>query len=288
MMCFVQGLPQRPSAAPFDPRGSQAESQAADLLCSVRACDNDAKDLAAKTDGMLGPLQQQQHSQQSAEPARDACSCAEGGTQAALPADRAPECITPRRAEQGLLLRSAPLSPLPEPAQEAPAATSGLQDKPGLLLPPVLHAARHDVPSQEMSPPRNASEAEQSPVSAAAGAGQPDVEQQLGELSAHSLQPMWQKPRPQPKARQAEARSGPPSSCMPAAALGEELSPEHECVVCLDARRCVMLAPCGHTPYCAECAEQLCGPNGIQAPARGQVCPLCREAVLATVYKTFY
>ena len=140
------------------------------------------------------------------------------------------------------------LSLPPELAQEAPAATLRLQDKPGMLLPPVLHGARHHVPSQELSPPRSASRAAQSSMSAAANAKQSGVEQQLRELPSHIPQPKSQKPRPQPRVRQAEACLGVPSSCMPATALGDELSPEHECVVCLDARHCVMMAPCGHTP----------------------------------------
>ena len=281
----MQELPRQPSAAPTDPTGQKTESQAANSSCSVRACDNEVKDLVAGTDVVLRHLQQP--SKHSAEPTQDACSCAAGGAQAALSADMAPECLTPKRAEQGSLLRSAPLSPLPEPAQEAPAATSGLQDMMEVQLPPVLHTSGHNAPSQELPRPRNTSEALQT-GSAAAGAGQSGLEQQLGKLSAHSPQPKWQKPRPQPRARQAKAHTGPASSCMPAAVPGDELSPEDECLVCMAAQRCVLLAPCGHLPYCIECAEQLCGPKGVQAINKGQLCPLCREAVLATVVKTFH
>ena len=59
-------------------------------------------------------------------------------------------------------------------------------------------------------------------------------------------------------------------------------------MICLAAQRCVLLALCGHMPYCIECAEQLCGPKGIHAAGKGQVCPLCQEAVASTVSKTFY
>ena len=283
----MQELPRQPLAASPDPRGQQAETQAADSSCSVRACNNEAKHLVAATDNVLG--RPQQPSQHCAEPAQDACSCAEGGAQAALSANRAPECVAPKRAEQGLLLRSPPLSPLQEPAQEAPAATSGLQDRLGLLLPPVLHAAGYDVPSQQLSQPRNASQTMRTgSAAAAAGHRQSGAEQQLGELPAPSLLPKLQKPRPQPRARHAGACTGPPSSCMPAAVPGDELCPEDECVVCLAAQRCVLLAPCGHMPYCSECAEQLCGPKGVHAINKGQVCPLCREAVASTVSKTCY
>ena len=227
----------------------------------------------ATNDTVLGHLQQP--SQQSTdEPAQDACTCAERGTQAALSADRAPEYLTPEAAEQGLLMRSAPLSPLPEPPLGASAIPPELQDIMDLLLPPVLHTIGHNVPSQDLSRPRNASRATQSPGSAAAGTQQLSAEQQQGELPASSQQPAVQKPRPKPRARRAEAGTGPPISCMPAAAPGHELSPEHECVVCLDVQPCVMVAPCGHIPCCKECAEQLCGPDGIHALTRGQVCPL--------------
>ena len=94
------------------------------------------------------------------------------------------------------------------------------------------------------------------------------------------------RPRPQAKGRAAEADTA--SLCkQPAAASGYKLRPEDECVVCLSARRSVMLAPCGHKPYCMECAVELCGPHGIYAMATGQVCPLCRQEVRATVSKTF-
>ena len=235
----------------------------------------------ATTDIVLG--QPQEPSRQSAEPSQDASTWAERGAQAALSADRAPECLTPEAAEQGLLMRSVPLSPLPEPPLEASAAASGLQDIMDLLLPPVLHSTSHNVPSQALSRPRTAFRAAQSPGSAAAGA-----EHFGAELPASSQRPVLQKPRPKPRARRAEAGTGPPSSSMPAAAPGGELSAEHECVLCLDARRCVMVAPCGHIPYCAKCAEQLCGPDGIHALTRGQVCPLCQAKVYATVSKTFY
>ena len=283
----MQDLPRQPSTASANPWGRQAAIEAASAAFSVRACDEEAKHLA---DTVLGNLQQP--SQLSTEPAQDACSSAEGGAQAALSADRAPECITPEAAEQGLLMRSAPLSPLQlqEPAQEAPAATLGMQDMLDLLLPPVLHTNGHNVPPQKLSRPRKASRAALSSAPAAAGAEQCGAEQQQGELPTSSQQPDVQKPRPKLRARRAEACTGlgPSSSCMPAAAPGDEFSPEHECVICLDDRRCVMVAPCGHVPYCFECAEQLCGPGGIHAFTRGQVCPLCQAKVYATVSKTFY
>ena len=134
-----------------DPRGQQTDSQAAGSATGSRACDGKGKHLVAIADSVLGHLQQP--SQRCAEPSEDACSCAEGGARAALAADRTPECVTPEPAEHGLLLRLAPLSPLPEPAQEAPAAASGLQDMLGLLLPPVLRTAGHNVPSQQLSQP---------------------------------------------------------------------------------------------------------------------------------------
>ena len=277
----MQDFPRRPPAAPTDPRGQQAESQAADSTCSVRACDVAAKHLAAMTDTVLG-IHPQQPSQQIAEPSQNACSCAEGGAQAAMSADRATECLTPEAAEMGLLPHSAPpSSPLPEPAQEAPAATTGQQD---MLLRPVSPAAGHTAAPQQLPRPTTASGAVHS-VSAAAGAGQPGAQQQLGEPLAHSLQPDLQSPWPQPGARGAEARTGPPSSCVPAAVPGDELRPEDECLVCWDAQRCVVMAPCGHKPYCIRCAEEVCGPRGSQA--KGHICPVCRDPVDATVFKIF-
>ena len=180
---------------------------------------------------------------------------------------------------------SAPPSLLLDQPQEAPAASSGPQDMLDLLLPPVLHAA---ASSQQLSQPSQASGAVRT-GSAAAGARQTGLGQQLGELT-HSPPPKPQTPRPEPRARPAEACTGLPSSGMPAAVLaaGEKLRPDDECFVCLAAQRCVLLAPCGHMPYCIECAELLCGPKGARAISKGQVCPLCREAVLATVTKTFY
>ena len=252
---------------------------------SVRVCGNETKHLADITD--TGPGRAQQPSQQRAEPSPDACSCAEECAQAALSAARAPRCLTPQAAEQGLLLRSATLSPLSEEAHQAPAATSGLQDMPCLLPPPAPYAAGLTVPPQQLPRPTNAFRAVPS-VSAAAGVQQSGAEQQPGELPAHSLRPEVQKPGPTPKARQAVAGTGSPSSCMSAAAPRDELRPEDEYVVCLDARRCVTVAHCGHWPYCIECAERLCGPKGIHALTRGEVCSLCQEAVYATVSKTFY
>ena len=281
----MQVLPQRPSAGPTDPWGQQAEWEAAKPICRARECNNEVKDPVPTTDTVLGHLQQS--SQLRAEPAQDAFSHAEGAAQAALSADIAPECLTPKAAEQGLLLGSAPLSPLPAPAQEVPAITLGLQDMMALLLPPALHAAGLHAPSQELLWPRNASGAVPTD-SAAADVVQAGAEQQLGELPAHSLPRKAQKPRPQPRARQAEAFTAAPSSSVPAAMPGDELSPEEECFVCLDAQRCVLLAPCGHMPYCVQCAEQLCGPKGTHAVDKRQVCPVCREAVHATVYKAFY
>ena len=154
------------------PRGQQADSQAASSACSVTACDNRGKLLTATTDAALG--RPQQAGQQSAALQQRACSCAEGGARAALSADRAPECVTPEAAEQGLPLFSAPLPPLLELAQEAPAATSRLQDMPGLLLPPELQTTGHSVPSRFRF--RNASGAGQT-GSAAAGAGQSGAQQ---------------------------------------------------------------------------------------------------------------
>ena len=107
-------------------------------------------------------------------------------------------------------------------------------------------------------------------------------------MPAHNLQPEWQNPRPQPRVKQAELFTSPPSSCVPAAVPEAVLCPDDKCVVCLAAQRCVLLAPCGHMPYCIECAEQLCGPKGTLAVNKGHVCPLCREAVFATVTKTFF
>ena len=193
------------------------------------------------------------------------------------------------RQQQELLTeqngRSAPPSPLLDPPQEAPAATSGPQDMPGLLLPPVLHAA---APSQQPSHPSDDS-GQSRTGSETAGARQSGAEQQLGELT-HSPPPKSPTPRPEPTARQAEACTSPPSSGLPAAvpAEGYALRPDDECLVCLAAQRCVLLAPCGHMPYCIECAEQLCGPKGAHAISKGQACPLCQAAVLATVTKTFY
>ena len=156
------------------------------------------------------------------------------------------------------------------PAQE-PTASSGLQDMMDLLLPLVVQTVGHNVPSQKLSRPRNICRGSaKSSASAAAGAGRFGAEQQQGELPAGSQQPDLQKPRPKPS-------TGPASSCVPAAAPREELSPEHECVVCLNARRCVMVAPCGHIPYCVECAEQLCGPDGIHALTRGQSAQSARQ-----------
>ena len=282
----MQVLPQQPLAPPADPRGQQAEGQAASSACNVTACDGNCKHLAAMTGTALG--QSQQPSQQSSEPPQDACSRTEGDAQDAESADRALKRLMPKAAEQGSLLRSAPPStPLPEPAQEAPAATMGLQDIMAMLMPPELHTTSHIVPSQQLNLPRNAHGAVRI-GSVAAGAGRTGTQQQLREPLAHSPQPKLQEPRSQPRAGQAEACTGPPSSCVPAAVPGDELCPDDECVLCLAAHRCVLLAPCGHMPYCIECAEQLCGPKGAHAISTGQACPLCREAVLGTVSKTFY
>ena len=96
------------------------------------------------------------------------------------------------------------------------------------------------------------------------------------------------KPRPRPQAKGRAAGAHTASLCkQPAAASGDKLRPEDECVVCLSAPRSVMLAPCGHKPYCMECAVELCGPSGMHALATGQVCPLCRQDVRATVSRTF-
>ena len=106
-----------------------------------------------------------------------------------------------------------------------PAGPTPLPQSPEPCLAPVLHAAGHNVPSQELLRPRNASGAGRT-VSASVGASQSGAEQQLGELPAPSAQPKWEKPRPQPRGRQAAACTGPPSSCMPAAVPGDELCPE--------------------------------------------------------------
>ena len=96
------------------------------------------------------------------------------------------------------------------------------------------------------------------------------------------------KPRPRPRAEGRAAEADAASLCkQPAAPFECKLRPEDECVVCLSAPRSVMLAPCGHKPYCMECAVELCGPNGIHATATGQVCPLCRQEVRATVSRIF-
>ena len=246
-----------------------------------------ATDSAAKTGTLQDNLQQP--SQQYAEPSQGARSCAEGGALAAGSVNRVAQCPLPEAAEEGSLLCSAPVSPLPGPAQEAPPATSGLQDMLGLLLPPVPNAAGHTLAPQQLSRANHTSKAVQTGPTAAE-ARQPGAEQRQEELPAPTPQPHLQRPRPQPRPRQAEVRAGTPSSSVPstlAGVPGDELRPKDECLVCLAALRCIMLAPCGHMPYCLECAERLCGPKGIHARDRGHVCPLCQEPVRATVSRTF-
>lgn len=99
-----------------------------------------------------------------------------------------------------------------------------------------------------------------------------------------------EKPKPRPRPQAKGRAAGADTALLrqqPGAASGYKLRPEDECVVCMSAPRSVMLAPCGHKPYCMECAMELCGPNGIHATATGQACPLCRQEVRATVSRTF-
>ena len=234
----------------------------------------------ATTDTVLGHLQQP--SQLCDEPAQNAFSYTEGGARAALFADRAPECLTPEAAEPELLPGSAPLSPLPE----APATTLGLPDMMALLLPPVLHAAGQSVPSQDLFWPGNASGKVRT-GSAAADAGQSGAEQQLGELPAHS--PPHRPGHGPGPGRQRRLQPPPAAVCM---LLCQEMS----FALRKNALSALLptVASCWHPvatcPTASSVQSSCADPRapGTHAVDKGQVCPLCWEAVLATVHETFY
>ena len=69
--------------------------------------------------------------------------------------------------------------------------------------------------------------------------------------------------------------SSSPSSDRPDDAPGVRSAPEHafddgaECVVCWEARACLMMQPCGHICVCSGCAAML----------RDTLCPMCRTEV---------
>jgi len=74
--------------------------------------------------------------------------------------------------------------------------------------------------------------------------------------------------------QQMQARVG--SSVVPPAALQDE---ETLCVLCMDAPKDHMIAPCGHQCVCEACAEKL-------KKARHALCPFCRTPINAT-FKVF-
>jgi hypothetical protein len=45
------------------------------------------------------------------------------------------------------------------------------------------------------------------------------------------------------------------------------------CVICLDAPKARLLAPCGHACVCGDCADALAAHPG------GGLCPVCRERI---------
>ena len=53
----------------------------------------------------------------------------------------------------------------------------------------------------------------------------------------------------------------------------EERENRTRCVICLDAKRSVVLLPCGHQVLCVACAEKL----------KNDECPLCRQAITSKV-----
>ena len=185
----MQGLPPRPSAASADPRGRQAESQTDSAAFSVRACNDKVNQLADMTDTVLG------HRQQLSQPKTLAAAQREAHRLPCLQTEH-PSALCQNQLIRGCFCSQRPLFTLPEPAQKAPAATLGLQDMLDLLLLPMSHATDENVPSQQLSRPENASGALRT-GSAAAGAKQPGAKQQQKGLLAYSLQPDWQKPRPQ-------------------------------------------------------------------------------------------
>jgi hypothetical protein len=74
--------------------------------------------------------------------------------------------------------------------------------------------------------------------------------------------------------QQVQARVG--SSVVPPAALQDE---ETLCVLCMDAPKDHIIAPCGHQCVCEACAEKL-------KKARHALCPFCRTPISAT-FKVF-
>ena len=48
-----------------------------------------------------------------------------------------------------------------------------------------------------------------------------------------------------------------------------------ECVICMDQRKSHAMFPCGHQCVCEACADQITD--------KGETCPICRAAVIATM-----
>jgi hypothetical protein len=74
------------------------------------------------------------------------------------------------------------------------------------------------------------------------------------------------------------------AAAVAAAAAAAELEAEREsrlCVVCLDAPKARLLAPCGHACVCGACADALAARPG------GGLCPVCRERI-ASSSQRFY
>ena len=75
--------------------------------------------------------------------------------------------------------------------------------------------------------------------------------------------------------QEAQAQLGSSSVVPPAAPQDEETL----CVLCMDAPKDHMIAPCGHQCVCEACAEKL-------KKARHALCPFCRTPISAT-FKVF-
>ena len=62
------------------------------------------------------------------------------------------------------------------------------------------------------------------------------------------------------------------SGASSASSVAEDKEENELCVVCWEAPRSHLFAPCGHKHACADCADQIMASNGL--------CPTCRKEVL--------